>query len=305
MTTAHRVAVLTLVLALGCASGCASATTAGSARRFRMLTLNIQLDANDGKTIQGIVDLIRRSNADVVGLQEVGNSGPVIARKLGFNYAKVGDDTAVLTRYAVTAHSPGPRAVTVSFADGRQLRVVDLHLYYKPYQPYQLLHIPYDGPDLTTEAEAIAAAKAARGADTTAALQELGSTDTAEAPTIVVGDFNEPSHLDWTAAAARAKRHPIKVAWPQTSAFAAAGFKDAYRELYPDEMAKPGNTWTPTTSPTDPKDHHDRIDFVLYRGAGLAARWAGVVGESAQTSDVVVTPYPTDHRGVVADFTLQ
>lgn len=278
---------------------------ASAPRSFRVLTLNIQLDANEGKTIPGIVELIRRSSADVVGLQEVGGSGPEIARRLGYNYAKVGDDTAVLSRYAVAASSPGPRLVSVSFGDGRQLRLLDLHLLYKPYQPYQLLHIPYDGPDLTTAAEAIDWARRTRGAEAQAALQELSSSDTADAPTVVVGDFNEPSHLDWTEASVRAHLQPLAVAWPQTSAFAAAGFKDAYRELYPDPVAKPGDTWTPTTRPDDPKDHHDRIDFVLFRGAGLAARWAGVIGEDAANADVIVSPYPTDHRGVLADFTLR
>ena len=283
-----------LLPALGCAAP----------RRFRVLTLNIQNDAENGRA-PAIAELIRRSGADVVGLQEAGDNGPVLARLLGFNYAKVGDDTAVLSRYALTAATPGPRQVTVAFGDGRQLRVLDLHLLYKPYQPYQLLHIPYDGPDLSTEAEAIDWASRTRGAETAAALQELSASDTGDAPTVVVGDFNEPSHLDWTDAAVRAGRQPLKVAWPQTSAFAAAGFKDAYRELNPDEAAKPGFTWTPTTSPSDPKDHHDRIDFVLYRGRGLAARRALVVGESAATSDIVVAPYPSDHRGVAADFTLR
>lgn len=273
-------------------------------RRVRVLTLNIENDADNGRAA-AVAELIRRCGADVVGLQEAGDNGAVIARLLGFNYAKVGDDTAVLSRFALTAASPGPRLVTVALGDGRQLRVMDLHLLYKPYQPYQLLRIPYDGPDLSTEAEAIDWARRTRGADVEAAIRELDASDTADAPTVVLGDFNEPSHLDWTEAAARVGRHPLKVAWPQTSAFAAAGFKDAYRELNPDELAKPGFTWTPTTAPNDPKDHHDRIDFVLYRGQGLDARRALIVGESAATSDIVVSPYPTDHRGVAADFTLR
>ena len=110
-------------------------------------------------------------------------------------------------------------------------------------------------------------------------LKDIASLKSAALPTILVGDFNEPSYLDWTEAAAKSGRHPIKVAWPSTKAFAAIGFLDSYRRIYPDEMAHPGFTWTPTTKPDDAKDHHDRLDYV-------------------------VTPYPSDHRAVTAVFEL-
>src|SRR4030095_4872449 len=36
--------------------------------------------------------------------------------------------------------------------------------------------------------------------------------------------------------------------------------------------ARPGVTWTPTTKPEDPKDHHDRIDFVFFAGAAVTVK---------------------------------
>lgn len=89
--------------------------------------------------------------------------------------------------------------------------------------------------------------------------------------------------------------------WPTSRALAAAGFVDAFRAAHADPVAAPGMTWTPMTSDLDPKDHHDRIDFVYVRGGRVAA--AEVVGEDARFP-VWVSPFPSDHRGVVATVTL-
>ena len=47
-------------------------------------------------------------------------------------------------------------------------------------------------------------------------------------PVFLTGDFNEPSHLDWTTAAANAKLCPLPVTWPSSKAVVDAGFVDAY-----------------------------------------------------------------------------
>ena len=89
-----------------------------------------------------------------------------------------------------------------------------MHLPSNPYQPYQLLNIRpkwqkhWDTPFIKTEAEAIAAAKEARGRDLSKLLQQIRSLSDKDAPVFVVGDFNEPSHLDWT------KRLPDPAAIP-------------------------------------------------------------------------------------------
>ena len=275
------------------------------AHTLRVLTLNIQVDGRDGR-VPRLVELIRQTGADVAAMQEVDAAGPEIARQLGFKYARLNSDKAIVSRYPL---EPGPGAdavkVRVPGIHG-DVVLMDLHLYYTPYQPYQLLGIPYDsGRFIKTEAEAVDEARKARGKDVDAAVADLRALGSEPLGVIVVGDFNEPSHLDWTERAAAAKRHPIAVAWPSTKAFADFGLRDAYRELNPDEMAKPGFTWTPGLDPADPKDHADRIDFVLYRGQGLRARSASIVGEDAAHADVVVAPYPSDHRGVLVTFGLE
>ena len=116
----------------------------------------------------------------------------------------------------------------------------------------------------------------------------------------VGGDFNEPSHRDWTDATVAARLQPLAVAWPGTTKLEKAGFIDTFRAVYPDPVAKPGITWTPTTEASDPEDHHDRIDFIFARGKGLKVLSSAVVGEKAEDADIVVTPWPSDHRAVVS-----
>src|SRR5690606_38644608 len=120
---------------------------------------------------------------------------------------------------------------------------------------------------------------------------------------LVTGDFNEPSHLDWTPAAAKAGRCPLPVAWPTSRAMAAADLADAYRALHDDPVKRPGLTWTPRKKDDDPKERHDRIDFV-YAGPGVKVISARIVGEDEPHADVAVTPYPSDHRAVVVEVEL-
>jgi hypothetical protein len=111
--------------------------------------------------------------------------------------------------------------------------------------------------------------------------------------------MNEPSHLDWTSAAAAAGVHAIKVAWPASLSTVNAGFRDSYREIHPNEVAFPGNTWTPMPAANEV---HDRIDFVYSSGVGVNTTNSQLVGESTAKADIVASPYPSDHRAVVGTF---
>jgi endonuclease/exonuclease/phosphatase family metal-dependent hydrolase len=186
--------------------------------------------------------------------------------------------------------------------DGRHVAVFNVHLADFPYQPYQLTNIEYgDAPMLLDEASAIAAAAEARGPAVELILDvvaQLADIDLV----VICGDFNEPSHLDWTERAARAGRHPLKVAFPTSATLANAGFIDGYRSFRPDEVADPGFTYTPLAAIDDENEHHDRIDFVYLKGDNVGVTSAAVAGESPATSDIVVTPWPSDHRAVVVSL---
>jgi endonuclease/exonuclease/phosphatase family metal-dependent hydrolase len=259
---------------------------------------------------------IQLAKADVVGIQETrsprGDTLKDLAKLLGWNHD---EGSSIVTRYEIVEHFKGGKdfkgGIKVKLPSGKHAYVFNLHLPSHPYQPYQLLGIRPGWHKHTnniifikTEAETIEWAKKARGKDIAKLLKQIKSLPDQETPVFVVGDFNEPSHLDWTEAAAKSGRHPIKVAYPASKALAEAGFRDSYRTIYPDEMKNPGITWSPAYQVGDPRTHHDRIDFVYYKGKGLEVKEVKILGENEENADLVVSPYPSDHRAVVASFQL-
>ena len=125
-------------------------------------------------------------------------------------------------------------------------------------------------------------------------------------PVFMTGDFNSPSHLDWTPAVDAVRdvvRFPFD--WPVSRAIADAGFRDSYREVHPDPVAVPGFTWTPGGLESVPNEVHDRIDWVLASGRARAVE-SEIVGERGGPDvDIAIKPYPTDHRGVVSTFVVR
>lgn len=278
--------------------------------------------ANDGKPVDETLAVIKAVDPDIIGLLEsrpepdpcdADNcvpTGPSVAKeiagRLGYFYYDQAKQNpalwggAILSRYPIVQPTANDLGVEID-VKGRKVFAYSLHLPDFPYQPYQLLGIDYGpAPKLTTADAAIAAAKAARGPAIDLFLQDLKAADGADA-VFVFGDFNEPSHLDWTDAAVKAGRQPLAVAWPTSLRMTGeAGFLDLFRVAYPDPAAKPGMTWTTTSAPADPTDHHDRIDFTYGRASGLTVLKAGIVGEKAPEADIVVTPWPSDHRATMA-----
>jgi exodeoxyribonuclease-3 len=255
---------------------------------------------------------IQLAKADIVGIQETrsprGDKLEELAKLLGWNH-DMGKGSKILTRYEIVESLKS--GVKVKLDSGREAYVFNLHLPSHPYQPYQLLGIrpkwhkhKFDIEFIKTDAEAIQWAKKARGRELTKLLRQIRSIPDKQAPVFVVGDFNEPSHLDWTEAAANAGRHPIKVEYPNSLAMTRAGFADAYRAIYPDEMKNPGYTWSSFYKFDDPTTHHDRIDFVYFKGKGIKLNEVKIVGENRKDADIIISPYPSDHRAVVADFKL-
>jgi endonuclease/exonuclease/phosphatase family metal-dependent hydrolase len=287
-----------------------SATTVSSAE-LRVMSFNLWVGGESGKQpLEQTAQVIRAARADIVGLQEtLGNkrdgvrpdNGAKVAALLGWHYFAQGGGPAVASRHPILANSPGRAGVTIRLPSGREVRMFNVHLAHAPYQPYQLAGIPYaNGRFIKTAGEAVDEARKARGAQVERLLSELKPALADGTPVFLTGDFNEPSHQDWTPRAAAAGKCPVAVEYPSTLAVTRAGMRDAFRTAHSDEVTRRGWTWTPTTSPDDPKDRHDRIDLVFFAGANVTVKRCEIVGESAQFADIIVQPYPSDHRAVVA-----
>ena len=239
---------------------------------------------------------IRAAGADVVGLQEPEGNVRRIAEAAGLSYA---DETLhVISRYPIYAvQRGGIRFGYVAVGPGRVVAISNVHLPSSPYGP----ELVRDGK---TPAQVLANERATRLGEIRQYLGPLARQAGAGVPTFLTGDFNSPSHLDWTPAAAATRpqvKYPLR--WPVSVALEGAGFRDSYREIFPDPVARPGLTWTAGTPPPRIRDREtvDRIDWVTVNGPAttLASR---LVGEPGGPDVDVGVPWSSDHRAVASTF---
>ena len=307
-----------LRLALACLASLAlgaHARAQSDENPLRVMTFNIWVGGESGgQPLQQTAEVIRAANADIVGMQEsLGrerdgvrpDNGAAIAELLGWNHVRQAGGRCILSRFEIAGLLPGGEGAEIALPSGESFYLFNVHLNHAPYQPYQLLDIPYaDAPFLDTAEELIAAALEARGGEIARALEGIAPLLERGARVALTGDFNEPSHLDWTHRAVRAGVAPMAVAYPSAKAVVDHGMIDAYRAVHTDETNAHGFTWTPTTAIDDPGDRHDRIDMVFV-SPDIAITDCRIVGEDPRYADVVVTPYPSDHRAVVVDMRLE
>jgi endonuclease/exonuclease/phosphatase family metal-dependent hydrolase len=246
------------------------------------------------ETFAQVIAAIRNSRADVVGLQEPTANTRALAEDLGWHFD---ERTHVISRFPII-DSPGAAGnyVFVELEPRRVVAVANTHLPSSPYGPYRIR----DGASLD---KVIALEERVRVSALTEHLQALEDLEARNIPVFLTGDFNSPSHLDWTQAAADARKDmPFSVEWPVSRALADAGFADSFRRVNPDPVARPGFTWTPGGPESVENEVHDRIDWVLSAGSARP-RASRVVGEPGNENvDLEVDPWPSDHRGVVSTF---
>lgn len=144
-------------------------------------------------------------------------------------------------------------------------------------------------------------------------------------PIVLMGDFNEPSWLDWTIKTKDLFDHNgTVIQWPATKELDQADFIDAYRTFYPDELTHSGFTWpanaheVKSTSWTPLADERERIDYIFYRGDNVELIDVAIVGprasyvrdelnESNTANEKFLaekTAWPSDHKGVLAKLSF-
>ena len=246
------------------------------------------------ETLDQVANAIRASGADVVGLEEATMNTRPLADKLGWYSSP---RTQIISRYPIV-DPPGANGlyVFVEPLPGRVVAVSDVHLPADPYGPYELR----DGATLQQVLQLENDLRVPAIQDEVRGLPPLAARGI---PVFLTGDFNTPSHLDWTQAVADARADvPFPVQWPVSKALTNAGFKDSFRVVHPDPLAKPGFTWTPGSPEGEKVEVHDRIDWVLSMGSATATA-SKVVGEGGNSNtDIAVDPWPSDHRGIVSTF---
>ncbi|MER5950339.1 endonuclease/exonuclease/phosphatase family protein [Streptomyces sp. NPDC001904] len=264
------------------ASSTLKSAATGTLKVMSFNTWNGGAHVDDG--IDRIASAITAAGADVVALQESnGDVAQQVADALGWHTTATGTHVDIVSRYPLEKTDWSNTGNGIAAAKIKGFWIYSVHLNYTKYGPY---NVCWDNDSYDT----IYADEALRGQQAKEAVSWAGS-----GPAIVAGDFNSPSHLDWTAKT-KAEHCDSVVEWPATKAFWDGGYWDSYRQVHRDEAAEPGNTWSPVVKTTDGRaEPQDRIDFIQYKGSTLDATASTTVGGGAG--------WPSDHLAVLTTFT--
>ena len=268
---------------------------------LRVMSFNIEWGGTH-VSFDKVVEAIRLAEPDIVGIQEAEGNLPGLADALGWHYEL---RNYVISKYPLI-EPPGAdgKYLYVEIAPGQIVALANVHL---PSDPY--------GPDRVRDGappeEVKALEREIRLPEIQATLDALSGLVAAGIPLFMTGDFNAPSHEDWTEAMV-GRRPFLRYAldWPVSRAMSAAGFRDAWRAVYPDPMTHPGLTWWAGRPPLElyapgENDAQDRIDFIWYAGDAQVTAIRLVGEQKGPEVSIAVTPWPSDHRGVVADFSVR
>ncbi|MBB6172718.1 endonuclease/exonuclease/phosphatase family metal-dependent hydrolase [Nocardiopsis mwathae] len=269
-----------------------------------------------GTQVEGYHDkqlrFLLESGADIVGLQETqGRHAARLAEALGWYHWQGSGSLGVISRYPIVAEygevnaSAGVR-VALDGEDS-QVNVWNVHLGYTPYGPYDACFERMDTDRiLRREADS---GRTGQITDTLEAMAgQLAAAD--EVPVLLLGDFNAPSHLDWTEELREKNCGYADVPWPTSVLPAEAGLRDTYRAANPDPVASPGVTWSPVypfhEGSSGPAEPQDRIDFVYQAGSGLSVRESRdvVVGDPRPVPHHAGNEWTSDHAAVLTRFTV-
>lgn len=296
-----------------------------------------------------VADEIVRSDADFVTLSEVRNYHntrfcdrivEALKERGQTYYSFYTEDSGLLSRYPITDSSTvyplnddrGSIYRLVAKKGNQEFAVYTAHLDYRNCAYYDVRG--YDGNNwektepVTNLDSILVLNRASVRDDAIARFVSTAEKDKAAGRIVILGgDFNEPSHLDWTEATKDMRDHyGLVVPWDVSVILEKAGYKDTYREKYPDPVTHPGFTCPADCPDIDLKklvwspeaDDRDRIDFIMYSPfEGLTLTDMAIVGPKGdilrgervteKTADPIIAPlgtWPTDHKAVLATFQL-
>ncbi|MCR9246536.1 MAG: endonuclease/exonuclease/phosphatase family protein [bacterium] len=296
---------------------------AGTSQRdsLRVMVWNIQRGANEfDRGPEKALAVIRAAAPDVCLLQEsydIAGPRPLLgawlAGELGWRQWQ-GKSThlCVLThleiveqRFHEVWHGVGAR---LRDAKGREFLAYSCWIDWREYVTYHLR----DHPGATDEELlALESTKSKRLRQCRGLLAHLRKTAalTGDLPLLVGGDWNCPSHLDWTADTARVFRFRRALPLPVSLAMQEAGFVDTFRAVHPNPVQSPGITWTPlhrgTVNEPGTADRIDRLYSLPVKTGWALQPVAAHVLPKVYESDAIEQKdrvFPSDHGAVVIDF---
>ena len=322
-------------------------------KELKVLQMNIW---QEGTMIEGgfeaIVNEVAFHKPDIVLFSEVRNYNEVdfvsritdSLRQKGINYYAQSDqsiDVAMLSLYPISAQTVVGRDIhpnagvlkTTINMEGRTIVAYSAHLDYKNYACY--LPRGYSGVTWEKLEAPITYSKEVEDANSLSLRDEAirgviadAQKEPEERIVILGGDFNEPSHLDWTEETKNLYDHNgTVVKWQSSVLLAENGFIDSYRSIYPNPVTHPGFTFPSDNKDTEIKrltwaptaDERDRIDYIYYRpNKNLTLKEAAIFGPvgdiikservPSKSEDCFIEPqdiWPTDHKATISVFSVK
>lgn len=323
----------------------------GTPTDVKLMQFNIW---QEGKNIPSgelsLVNIINLTNPDIISLSETSanttNSIVTKLKEIGLEYFYKhisGNDVSVLSKYPFVDGGKligGRINVHEINVHGRSIIVAGAHLDYTHYACYLPRgykcggYAPYDGwdkigaetnPKPVLDSATIAKQNLAglRDEQLAAFLKEVEKRDI---PIFLLGDFNEPSHLDWTKRQADMfDHHGVTFQWPTSLTLEKNNYQDAFRAVYRDEVENPGITWPSKVTNSSKQvcwaplsDERDRIDYIFYKGSEVAAKSCFIVGpkesfkkgslslENTESDHFLADSltWPSDHKALLANITI-
>ncbi|MBT4069606.1 MAG: hypothetical protein HOB42_07330 [Candidatus Marinimicrobia bacterium] len=296
--------------------------------KLRVLVWNVLHGANDvDQGAEKTLAIIRSAAPDIVLLQESYNIdgdrphlGEWLASELQWNQHQApSTHLCVLTPLDMDTtffhdewHGVG---ALLKDSKERELLIWDIWIDYRSFIGYELR----DNPTLSNE-ELLAAEyeRSSRLEETKAIISHLREAGQlgADVPLLVGGDWNCPSHLDWTEDASKIYKYRRNLPLPVSMAMHEVGFTDTFREVYPNPIQHPGITWSPMyrgaiTGETGTPQSFDRIDRLYLKnstqkGNGWSLRpVAGFVLPLIWEDNSIPVKdrtFPSDHGALVMDL---
>ncbi|KAG6006247.1 hypothetical protein E4U21_007210 [Claviceps maximensis] len=257
------------------------------------------------------VRFIANSGADVVGLQEsTGGHAIRLGKALGWDYWQ-GDDVGIISRYPIINEQeisePIEAAgfVRIALDQGHHLNFWNCHLGYTPYGPYDICF------DHLTESQVLQnEERSRRTPQIKNVLRHMhkwnhlrNAPQKQHEPVILTGDFNAPSHLDWTNATKNLHCGTGLFPWPTSRQPFEAGLQDSFREVHPDPLTEPGITWSPIYLDNNGRrEPEDRIDFIYHKGLQTLSSQTLVVGKPRAQPNHYENEWTSDHAAVRTVF---
>jgi exonuclease III len=310
---------------LGCAT---TPNTLAKSNHLRVMVWNVLHGANDVTNgAEKALKIIRDTKPDIVLLQEsydINDERPKLgawlAGELGWNQHQAqSTHLCVLTPLNIetTFFHHAWHGVGAKLRDsmGRELLAWSTWIDYRAYITYALRENPAISDEALLDLERVGSNRLIQA---TAIIEHLRNADQLDAdiPLLVGGDWNCPSHLDWTVDTTRVYKRRKALPLPVSTAMQSAGFTDTFRELYPNPVQHPGITWSPMFRTkgegAEQEDQcFDRIDrLYLKNPLQQGNRWElhPVTGHvlpiiwEDETMPTVDREFPSDHGALIIDL---